>query len=190
MLSGNSRRGCKPCDTTQTPPSGSGTGPCRLTRKDLPCSARLRQRCLHPASSVSDSSARILTVCFSASQLRGKRRVENLQVAWLLLHYCACPRAYLLRALPLGATAVYASPHDDTITRCLSMFLSVADAPLPSRTARLAIRFGGLGLRAAGADRHAAYWASWMGDCAMLWSFSCSLPLNLLAAVVLEAVGW
>ena len=47
----------------------------------------------------------------------------------------------------------------------VSALLGLADAPLTlqqARAARLALRFGGLGLRAADSDRHAAYWASWM----------------------------
>ena len=57
------------------------------------------------------------------------------------------------------------SSHDAAVGCCLSALLGLADAPLPpqpARAARLALRFGGLGLRAADTDRHAAYWASWM----------------------------
>ena len=39
--------------------------------------------------------------------------VEDLQAAWLLLRYCAAPRAnYLLRLLSPAATADYATEHD------------------------------------------------------------------------------
>ncbi|OLQ07106.1 hypothetical protein AK812_SmicGene9518 [Symbiodinium microadriaticum] len=80
--------------------------------------------------------------------------VQDVQAAWLLLHYCAAPRAnYLLRSLP---------PADAAVGCCLSALLGLAEAPLPpqpARAARLALRFGGLGLRAADTDRHAAYWA-------------------------------
>ena len=91
--------------------------------------------------------------------------VEDLQAAWLLLRFCACPRAnYLLRVLPPAATLPFAAAHDGAVDRCLSALLGFADAPLPeasARSARLPLQCGGLGLRAASLDRHAAYWASW-----------------------------
>ena len=83
----------------------------------------------------------------------------------LLLHFCASPRAnYLLRVLPPHLTQAFAADHDAAIARCLSALLDCHDEPLPPqslRAAQLALRFGGLGLRSAEADRHAAHWASW-----------------------------
>ena len=82
--------------------------------------------------------------------------VDVLQATCLLLHYCACPPCQLLVALPPGATAEYASQNDDAVTRCLCALLGLADPlllPEPTRAAHLALRFGGLGLRAASANR-------------------------------------
>ena len=113
--------------------------------------------------------------------------VPDLQAAWLLLHYCAVPRAnYLLRSLPPAATAAYASSHDAAVSSCFSVLLGLADAPLPpqpARAARLALRFGGLGLRAADADRHAAYWASWMDTLPVIQARVPSAAERLLAAL-------
>ena len=76
--------------------------------------------------------------------------VEDLQAAWLLLRYCAAPRAnYLLRVLSHAATADYAAST--------------------TQTAQLAARFGGLGLRSALSDCHAAHWASWCDALPVLW---------------------
>ena len=91
--------------------------------------------------------------------------VEDLQAAWLLLRYCAAPRAnYLLRVLSPAATADYAAEHDAALAACIAGLLGHAGHPLPEgalQTAQLAARFGGLGLRSALSDRHAAHWASW-----------------------------
>ena len=88
-----------------------------------------------------------------------------LTTSWLLLRYCAAPRAnYLLRVLPPALSEEYAAAHDTAVARCLAQLLGYADAPLPeeaARAAQLAARLGGLGLRCARADRHAAHWASW-----------------------------
>ena len=91
--------------------------------------------------------------------------IDDLQAAWLILRYCACPRAnYLLRVLPPAATSHFAEQHDAAVGRCLATLLGFADAPLPPaavRASHLPLQYGGLGLRQALADRHAAYWASW-----------------------------
>ena len=111
--------------------------------------------------------------------------VEDLQAAWLLLRHCACPRAnYLLRALPPALTAAYASAHDEAVGCCLATLLGLADGPLPAmpaRAARLPLRFGGLGLRGAVADRHAAYWASWMDTLPVIHTRAPGIAARLLA---------
>ena len=94
--------------------------------------------------------------------------LPDLQVAWLLLLYCACPRAqYVLRILPPALTAAFAAEHDHSILSCLAQLLQVeasSDSPLPAliaRRAHLSLRLGGLGLRSASAHAPAAYFASW-----------------------------
>ena len=91
-------------------------------------------------------------------------RLDSLQAAWLL-PLCAVPRAsFLLRALPPHLTEGLARDHDDAVARCLAELLQLDAKQLPARsfrTARLAWRCGGLGLRSARADRPAAHWASW-----------------------------
>ncbi|CAE7292329.1 unnamed protein product, partial [Symbiodinium pilosum] len=66
--------------------------------------------------------------------------LPDLQVAWLLLLYCACPRAqYVLRILPPALTAAFAAEHDHRILSCLAQLLQVeasSDSPLPALVAR------------------------------------------------------
>eukprot|EP00439_Symbiodinium_sp_Y106_P036110 s5894_g4.t1 len=82
----------------------------------------------------------------------------DLQATWLLLHYCAGPRAnYLLRSLPPATTAAYYFDVRRSRRLRLTALVGLADAPLPpqpARAARLALRFGGLGLRAASRSRY------------------------------------
>ena len=101
-----------------------------------------------------------------ASLLDTLPALHDSQVAWLLLSYCAVPRAqYAIRTLPLHSTQAYAAGHDTAVLRCLSALLS-ADAasgllPPAQTRAQLALRHGGLGLRSATRHAPAAYWASW-----------------------------
>ena len=91
-----------------------------------------------------------------------------------------------LSMLPPAATAAYASSHDAAVGCCLSALLGLAVAPLPpqpARAARLALRFGGLGLQAADTDRHAAYWASWMDTLPVIQARVPSAAERLLAAL-------
>ena len=94
--------------------------------------------------------------------------VSDLQCAWLLLLFCAAPRAnYLLRMLPPGATEAFARQHDEAVRNCLATLLSQGPQPLLPECCRalhLPLRYGGLGLRSAVATAPAAYWASW-ADC-------------------------
>ena len=92
-------------------------------------------------------------------------KLQDTQVAWLLLSCCACPRAqYALRTLPTASTLEYATRHDAAIHQCLDTIL-FADAaqglpgPVVAR-AQLALRHGGLGLRSAARHAPAAFWAS------------------------------
>lgn len=90
--------------------------------------------------------------------------MPSLQAAWLILLFCASPRAnYLLRALPPAHTDAFAAGHDDAVLRCLRALLglSMPDPPLLARRAALPLSHGGLGLRSAHALRASAYWASW-----------------------------
>ena len=90
--------------------------------------------------------------------------LPDLQGAWLLLLFCASPRAnYLLRMLPPGVTDEFARGHDAGVQTCLTTLLSQGHVlPEPAQRAlQLPLRFGGLGLRPAAASAPAAYWASW-----------------------------
>ena len=60
------------------------------------------------------------------------KQVPDLQAAWLLLLYCAVPRAnHLIRAIPPNLVANYAQAHDDGIW---ATFLDlIGHAPRPAR---------------------------------------------------------
>ena len=92
--------------------------------------------------------------------------LADTQVAWLLLSFCAAPRAqYALRTLPPADTRAYAAGHDAAVFSCLDALLHADDASglpvLAAARAQLALRHGGLELRSAERHAVAAYWASW-----------------------------
>ena len=89
--------------------------------------------------------------------------IPDLQTSWLLLLYCASPRAhYALRGLRPDLTRDFAAAHDQSIQQCLAQLLQVPALPESSaHRARLALSLGGLGLRSAFHHTAAAFWASW-----------------------------
>ena len=91
--------------------------------------------------------------------------LPDLQTSWLLLLYCASPRAhYALRGIRPDLTGTYATAHDAAVIACLAQLLDHQHGALPehaSHRAHLALDQGGLGLRSAHHHTAAAYWASW-----------------------------
>ena len=97
--------------------------------------------------------------------------VPDLQVAWLLLLFCALPRAqYVLRVLPPHQTAAFAASHDRSALACLAALLRVEPSgaflahSATCGRAQLAIQHGGLGLRSTAAHSCAAYFALWADE--------------------------
>ena len=97
-------------------------------------------------------------------------KVPTLQIGWLLLYFCAAPRAnHLIRLLPPSLSTEYAERHDLAILECLESLLQAG--PLPDKAKRIAILRcvnGGLGLRSAMLTAPAAYWAAWADALPML----------------------
>ena len=91
--------------------------------------------------------------------------VADLQCAWLLLLYSANARStYLLRLVPPDLAEPFAEAHGTAILTCMANLITGDVTPLPppaAAQARLPTRLGGLGLRSAAEQRHAAYSASW-----------------------------
>ena len=91
--------------------------------------------------------------------------VADLQCAWLLLLYSANARStYLLRLVPPDLAEPFAEAHGTAILTCMANLITGDATPLPppaAAQARLPTRLGGLGLRSAAEQRHAAYSASW-----------------------------
>ena len=93
--------------------------------------------------------------------------VVDVQIAWLLLTFCAATRAnYWLRTVPPELTAEYARVHDNRVLQCLCDVLHIRNG-LPGQTletASLPLTLGGLGVGGSGRVRDAAFWGSW-ADC-------------------------
>ena len=93
--------------------------------------------------------------------------MRNLLSAWLMLMYCAAPRAnHILRTTPPSLAYHYADAHDDAVRRCLAALLQVPEPLLANndetrRVLELPTRLGGLGLRSSRRVSPCAYWASW-----------------------------
>ena len=99
--------------------------------------------------------------------LDGILALDSLQAAWLLLLYCAGPRAnYHLRTVPPQQATVYAAEHDRRVLNTLSHLLQWqgGERELWQRQAQLPLRLAGLGVRSSSRTAPAAYWASW-ADC-------------------------
>ena len=99
---------------------------------------------------------------------RGLAALPDLQCAWLLLLFCAAPRAqHLLRNVSPALIAGYARAHDDAVWQTLVQLLGGrghvrdADWEHARKVAMLPASLGGLGLLAAERLAPAAYWASW-----------------------------
>ena len=92
-------------------------------------------------------------------------RIPDLQCAWLLLSYCAVPRAnHLLRVVPPSVVEPYAVAHDEAIWLCFCALVGawrLAEDALGRQVATLPARLGGLGLRSAARTAPAAFLASW-----------------------------
>lgn len=94
-------------------------------------------------------------------------QLPDLQSAWLLLVYCAAPRAqHFLRTVPPSLSAGYAARHDAATWHTVQRFLGEPDQDTPQWQHARALAFlpaqqGGLGLLHASRVAPAAYWAAW-----------------------------
>ena len=98
--------------------------------------------------------------------------LPDLQCAWLLLLFCASPRAnHALRAIPPHLAAHYAAAHDaavwGTLQACVGEQAEDADSPARA-VALLPASLGGLGLLSAVRASPGAYWAAWADALAVL----------------------
>ena len=98
--------------------------------------------------------------------LRRIPAIQDVQSAWLLLLYCAVPRAnYWFRTVQPELTAAFAERHDKDVWTCLCEILQInMVGPKVVSSASLPVTLGGVGLGSALRIREAAFWASW-ADC-------------------------
>ena len=98
--------------------------------------------------------------------LRRIPAIQDVQLAWLLLLYCAVPRAnYWFRTVQPEFTAAFAERHDKDVWTCLCEILQINTVdPKVVSSASLPVTLGGVGLGSAVRIREASFWASW-ADC-------------------------
>ena len=103
--------------------------------------------------------------------LRQLPKLPDLQCAWLLLSFCAAPRAnHALRTVPPDLLAPYTAAHDAAVWGTLQAGLlgrHRRGRGMP-RIALLPASLGGLGLLQATRTGPAAYWAGWADALAVL----------------------
>ena len=106
--------------------------------------------------------------------LQALPHLPDTQCAWLLLRYCASPRAnHLLRTVPPDRVMTYARAHDDAMWGALRGILGGGEMTADEENTARALatvpgRLGGLGLQSAARTASAAYWAAW-ADALPIW---------------------
>ena len=92
--------------------------------------------------------------------------VRDLQSAWLLLLFCAVPRAnFHLRMVSPHLSEEFAEAHDNALWQCFCRLVGIAgESAEARRAAGVPMNMGGLGLCLAAGSAEAAHWASW-ADC-------------------------
>ena len=92
--------------------------------------------------------------------------VPNVQVAWLLILFCAGARAnFLLRTVQPELTQDFARHHDEQLAHCLRRVLHINTMPPEVQVAAsMLLTLGGLGIGNSERTRDAAHWGSW-ADC-------------------------
>ena len=94
--------------------------------------------------------------------------IPDLQSAWLLLLFCASPRANnYLRVVHPTSSQAFANEHDQDIWRCFSTLLGQVSGFDQWEVASVPQCLGGLGLRSEARTAPAAYWASWADSVGM-----------------------
>ena len=119
----------------------------------------------HPDFVKAQAASRL---CAEADLLRKLMQLPDVQCAWLLLAFCAAPRAqHLLRNVPPADILPYARGHDDAVWAVVEGLLGDQgpgegdDWAAARQVAFLSPSLGGLGLLAAERVSPAAYWAAW-----------------------------
>ena len=118
--------------TTQWPDAARDRGFGALARQPAPTATWLR-RTRHPIYARQSTSALSGTEGLEAEDalLRQLPKLPDLQCAWLLLSFCAAPRAsHVLRTVPPDLNAPYATAHDAAVWGTLQACLGTSHAPL------------------------------------------------------------
>ena len=96
--------------------------------------------------------------------------MEDLQSAWLVLLFCAAPRAnFWLRSVRPELVQQFAASHDANTWGCLARMIGVQDPSAHSEVmASLQFSLGCFGLTSATRVCRVAHWASWTDSLAMI----------------------
>ena len=110
-------------------------------------------------------------------------KLASLQVAWLLLYFCAVPRInHLLRTVAPTLVRGIAENHDNAIQNTFRILFNIAEEDvwdinlhgvsfqLAMQQATLPLRLAGCGLRNSVRTSPAAYWASWADSIGVIQS--------------------
>ena len=123
--------------------------------------------------------------------LRRIPAIQDVQAAWLLLQYCAVPRAnHWLRTVQPELTASFAERHDkDVWTRlCEILQINGVGSKVVS-SASLPLTLGGVGLGSALRIREAANWASWADCLEMVRERHPSIATAMIEGITLKSQG-
>ena len=117
--------------------------------------------------------------------------VTDLQVAWLLLVFCAASRAnFYLRVVHPRLVHTFAERHDAAVWRCLQGLLGIAGDGLTLDLAQLPFHWGGLGLRSAVRSSCAAHWASWADSLPMIQKRHPAVARLIIAQLTNQSDGF
>ena len=113
----------------------------------------------------------------------------DLQSAWLVLLFCAAPRAnFWLRMVRPEMVAQFAESHDANTWGCLARLIGAEPSAHSQVTASLQFSQGGLGLTSAARGCWAAHWASWTDCFAMINKRHPEVGHNILENLSRESV--
>ena len=116
--------------------------------------------------------------------------MEDLQSAWLVLLFCAAPRAnFWLRSVRPELVHQFAASHDANTWGCLARLIGVQGPSAHSQVvASLLFSLGGLGLTSATRGCRAAHWASWTDSLAVIQRRHPEVARTIVANLPLDTV--
>ena len=118
--------------------------------------------------------------------------IQDVQSAWLLLLYCAAPRAnYWLRTVQPDLTAPFAKRHDKDVWTCLCEILQINGVRSNVvSSASLPLTLGRVGLGTSLRIREAANWVSWADCLEMVRERHPSIATAMIEGIIQKSQGY